>query len=262
MDVLRKELEQIYSSQHLEDESLDVAIVEMCKRKAESVASVTDACLVVTDAARDFCYLYAGGIAPLLDIGNETFTYKEISSSDEDLIYNRLHPEDLVEKRMLEYEYFKFVNSMSAVEKIRYKAMCRIRIKDKDGKYVVLDNSTQILQPSPNGKIWLILCTYDLSPDQNINGSINAYIKNNRSGEIISLSFDEKKDKLLTTREKEILSLVREGKLSKEIAAILGISKNTVDRHRQNILEKLCVGNSFEAVIAATSMGLLAEKHG
>jgi DNA-binding CsgD family transcriptional regulator len=61
----------------------------------------------------------------------------------------------------------------------------------------------------------------------------------------------------LTDREKEILLLIKEGKLSKQIAEILGISIHTVNRHRQNILERLSVGNSVEALTAAISMRLL-----
>ncbi|MDE7136286.1 MAG: helix-turn-helix transcriptional regulator, partial [Muribaculaceae bacterium] len=82
-------------------------------------------------------------------------------------------------------------------------------------------------------------------------------IINNRTGEIIVLSFGEKKKHVLTDREKEILLLIKDGNPSKKIADILGISIHTVNRHRQNIIEKLSVGNSIEAISAATSMGLL-----
>lgn len=43
----------------------------------------------------------------------------------------------------------------------------------------------------------------------------------------------------LTTRELELLPLLADGLQSHEIAERLFISKNTVDRHRQNILAKL-----------------------
>lgn len=257
MDVLRKELDQIYSSQHLESEILDREEIEHCKHMAESMVSVNNACLVITDASCDYCYLFGGNLASLLGIGESPWLYKEISSSDEDIIYNRLHPEDLVEKRMLEYEFFKYVDALSAGEKTKYKATCRIRIKDKNDRYLVIDNSTQILRPSPNGKIWLILCSYDLSPIQDFGNGICPHIKNNLTGEIINLSFSEKKSLILSEREKEILLLIKEGKPSKQIADILKISVHTVNRHRQNIIEKLSVGNSVEAITAATSMGLL-----
>ena len=257
MDVLRKELNQIYSSQHLENEILDIDEIDRCKKMADSMVSVTNACCVITDAAHDYCYLFGGELASLLGIADEPCVYKEICSSDEDVIYTRLHPEDLVEKRMLEYEYFKFVDTLSPEEKLRYKATCRIRVKDNEGNYRILDNSTQILKPSPLGKIWLILCCYDLSPYQMDDNGINARIKNNHSGEIIKLSFADRKGSILTEREKEILMLIKDGKPSKLRADALGISIHTVNRHRQNILERLSVGNSVEAIMAATSMGIL-----
>lgn len=256
MDILRKELEQIYSSQHLDQEIINAREIECCKNIAGNIITVTNACCVITDAARDYCYLYCGELASLLGM-EEAPVYKEIGSSDEDIIYNRIHPEDLVEKRMLEYEFFKFVNPLPAREKLLYKATCRIRIKDNKECFRVFDNSTQIMRPSPTGKIWLILCCYDLSSCQEAVTGINPRIRNNHSGEIISYSFSDKKKHILTDREKEILLLVREGKPSKQIADILGISIHTVNRHRQNILERLSVGNSVEALTAAISMGLL-----
>lgn len=258
MDILRKELNQIYLSQALDRETLDPQEIEICRHIAESVAKVSNACCVITDASQDRCHLFAGNLAIFLGLSNsEPFLSRMIDSSDEDIIYTRIHPEDLVEKRMLEYEYFKFVDVLPPEEKLGYKATCRIRIKDKNGNYITLDNSTQIMKTSPSGKIWLILCCYDLSPVQEMTNGIDAHIKNNKTGDILPLVFSDKKNHILTTREKEILLLVKEGRPSKQIAGILGISINTVSRHRQNILEKLSVGNSLEAVTAATSMGLI-----
>lgn len=258
MDILRKELNQIYLSQALDRETLDPQEIATCRHIAESVARVSNACCVITDASQNRCHLFAGDLAQLLGISeSEPFLSRMIDSSDEDIIYTRIHPEDLVEKRMLEYEYFKFVDVMPPHEKIGYKATCRIRIKDKSENYITLDNSTQIMKTSPSGKIWLILCCYDLSPVQGMINGIDAHIKNNKTGEISSLVFSDRKNHILTAREKEILLLVKEGRPSKQISGILGISINTVNRHRQNILEKLSVGNSMEAVTAAISMGLL-----
>lgn len=45
----------------------------------------------------------------------------------------------------------------------------------------------------------------------------------------------------LTTREREILHWVREGKRDPEIGIILGISPRTVSHHVESILRKLCV---------------------
>lgn len=69
--------------------------------------------------------------------------------------------------------------------------------------------------------------------------------------------FSEEHRNILSEREKEILRCIRKGLSSKEIAAALYISVNTVNRHRQNILEKLSVSNSIEACRAAELMKLL-----
>lgn len=257
MDILRKEINQIYEVQHLEKEILDRVSIENAKDTAENLAKVTGGCAVITDISSDKCYIQSNYLGALLGLYDSPGVYKEEDSSDEDEIYGRIHPEDLVEKRMLEYEFFKMIHSLDESDKTSYRATCRIRMRDHNNKYIVVDNSTQALTLSPNGKIWLILCCYSLSPQQNFGIDIEPHIVNTHNGEIISLDFKEKRKLILTDREKEILNLIREGKASKNIADILGISIHTVNRHRQNIIEKLSVGNSIEAICAATSMGLL-----
>lgn len=61
----------------------------------------------------------------------------------------------------------------------------------------------------------------------------------------------------LTGRELEILTLVGEGKTSKEIAEDLFISENTVRNHVRNILDKLGMKSRFEAVNWAYREGLI-----
>jgi DNA-binding CsgD family transcriptional regulator len=55
----------------------------------------------------------------------------------------------------------------------------------------------------------------------------------------------------LTRREREILSLVAEGKTSREIAAALVVSPHTVRKHIEHILEKLDVPTRSAAVARA-----------
>jgi len=55
----------------------------------------------------------------------------------------------------------------------------------------------------------------------------------------------------------EILGLVGAGKTSKEIAADLYISENTVRNHVRNILDKVGLKSRFEAVTWAQREGLI-----
>ncbi len=61
----------------------------------------------------------------------------------------------------------------------------------------------------------------------------------------------------LTKREIEVLTLVIEGRSSKEVADMLYVSKRTVDFHLANIYEKLQVSNRVQAFRRATRLGLI-----
>lgn len=56
---------------------------------------------------------------------------------------------------------------------------------------------------------------------------------------ITTLDTTSKEEIILSSREKEILRLIGEGKTSIEIAETLFIGKSTVDTHRKNILKKI-----------------------
>jgi DNA-binding NarL/FixJ family response regulator len=62
---------------------------------------------------------------------------------------------------------------------------------------------------------------------------------------------------ILTPRELEILKLIAEAHTSKEIAEQLFISIKTVDRHRQNILDKLGMRDRVELTRYAIRRGLI-----
>lgn len=61
---------------------------------------------------------------------------------------------------------------------------------------------------------------------------------------------------LLTPREIEIISLIKNGSSSKEIAVGLKLSKKTIDVHRYNILRKLRLKNSAQLVMYVNKSGL------
>jgi two-component system response regulator NreC len=61
----------------------------------------------------------------------------------------------------------------------------------------------------------------------------------------------------LSEREQEVLRLVAEGLLNKDIGERLGISPKTVARHRENIMRKLNLHNRTELVKYAIKMGLI-----
>jgi DNA-binding NarL/FixJ family response regulator len=63
---------------------------------------------------------------------------------------------------------------------------------------------------------------------------------------------------LLTTREREVLQLLAEGKSNKEVAAILNLSLYTVETHRGNILQKLNLHSVAELILYAVRKGVIS----
>jgi DNA-binding NarL/FixJ family response regulator len=88
-----------------------------------------------------------------------------------------------------------------------------------------------------------------LSPE--IAGATN---RGERTGEQAE---DDDKYKKLSAREIQVLRLVALGKSNKEIAALLGLSANTVAVHRTNLMATLDVHKAAELVHIAVKKGLI-----
>lgn len=61
----------------------------------------------------------------------------------------------------------------------------------------------------------------------------------------------------LTTRERDVLTLVAEGLSSKQIAEHLSIGRRTVETHRERLMDKLDVRNAVGLVRTALARGLV-----
>lgn len=62
---------------------------------------------------------------------------------------------------------------------------------------------------------------------------------------------------LLTPRERQVLQLVAEGKATKEIASLLGISVKTAETHRSHLMAKLDLHETASLVRYAVRAGLI-----
>ena len=62
----------------------------------------------------------------------------------------------------------------------------------------------------------------------------------------------------LTDRERQVLQLIAEGKTTKEIAVILGVSVKTAESHRSSLMGKLDIHSTAEVVRYAIRRGLVA----
>ncbi|MBL7064930.1 MAG: response regulator transcription factor [Anaerolineae bacterium] len=67
---------------------------------------------------------------------------------------------------------------------------------------------------------------------------------------------------LLTSRQREVLQLIAEGRTRQEISEILCISPKTVARHRENLMAKLGFQDEVELVKFALRIGLFTDSTG
>ena len=75
--------------------------------------------------------------------------------------------------------------------------------------------------------------------------------------DFVDRSSEEDQFEVLTPRELEVLKLIAEANTSKDIAEQLVISVKTVERHRQNILDKLGMRDRVELTRYAIRRGLI-----
>src|SRR5690625_7611895 len=114
----------------------------------------------------------------------------------------------------------------------------------------------EVLASDFHGNIWLALSLVNVSPYPAAREPLSCRLVNPRTGKVTSFSTVDSCFQL-TRREKEILFLISGGRVSKQISSQLNIIIHTVNTHRQNIIEKMDVSNTTEAVQMASRMGIL-----
>ncbi len=101
-----------------------------------------------------------------------------------------------------------------------------------------VEAARRIRKSSASTEILILSIHYS---DQLIREIVDAGVR----GYIVKSDSDRER---LTSREREIVQLLAEGKSSKEVAASLGISVKTAETHRANIMRKLDLHSVSELV--------------
>ena len=189
----------------------------------------------------------AGSFAVFLSdrFGHYYYVTEYIEPPQELNIEKLVHPDDLEVVRRIDKKVWEFLDTLPEEEKLTYKYIYEMRVLDR-GKYVRMIYQTRLLAFKDDN--FLAMGMIDLAPEQSANTSVRFQIKNCLTDEVVPFTIESATDVLLTPREREVLALAKEGMFSKEISEKLNISIHTVNRHRQNILEKLQVDNIIEAI--------------
>jgi Response regulator containing a CheY-like receiver domain and an HTH DNA-binding domain len=234
-------------------EDLDYSILEKHKPHLQKLADIGNSVISIFDACEKKHAFYSSNAGSMLG-----YVTEEIEEGGELFLDTKIHPDDSLMLLQNSISIFKLYLNFSEDEKINHKLINEYRILNASNQYVRVIEQHQALELDRYGNLWLAMSILDISPDQNINEGIKSQVLNFRTGKFIPLfQTEEKMTPALTQREIQILKLVKEGFLSKEISDKLAISLHTVNTHRQRVLEKLGVNNSIEAVILASRLGLI-----
>lgn len=245
--------EQLWAKQQIS--SLDVDYDFWNKRRAsiEEFSQMSHSCIFTVDVFKERYDFASDNFAHIF--GYNPVWIKTIRKQG-DLLEERIHPDDRAQLIECQIEHGQFIYSLPPEERNDYQQVFQMRMLNARQQYVNVISRHQVIQKDKNGKAWIIMGVMDLAPDQTPADRIKRTVINRKTGEILQpvVLLAEQQ---LTQREKEILTLIRQGFLSKEIAYKLNLSIYTVNNHRKNILAKLNAGNVIEAINKAESFGLL-----
>lgn len=233
--------------------NFDYSFIKTEKIFWEQLSKIGNSVVVVMDIHNDKPLFISQSLFNSLGLTASLF-----SENISEALNRYIHPSDL--QLLIERKFYNlcFLFDLPISQKLDYKEIYQYRIKSAD-RYVWVIEQQQVIHLDEYENIRITLSVVDISPNQGDDNKFASDILNYKTGQILSLDKTPPiRTVLLTEREAEILKMIQNGFLSKEISDKLSISFHTVNTHRQNILKKLKANNSLEAISYAKKLGLLS----
>jgi len=189
----------------------------------------------------------------------DVFGFPSKKNEEMDHVWYRkhFHPNDSI-INISGIKVVEYLKGIPIEKRKNYKLIHNFRIKNESGQWIRLIVQNFILELSNSGTPWIDLKLCDLAPVQDLNQPAFSMYREIDTGKVI-FTLEGKNDlsDQISKREIEVLELVSEGMRSKEIAEKLFISENTVNNHRRNVIRKMGVSNTTEAIKLGIKMGLI-----
>lgn len=226
-------------------------LTEYC-HTAKIIAESQGGIAVISDFVENRSYIYTGSFGRVVGIS----PYTELESAFEDIIFSLIDHNDLLDRHVLELRFVELIKSIPCDQRHNFIQSSKLNLRFRGREFPII-HQTHYLEVTQNGNINIGLCTY-IPIGVCRNNAFEGEIINLATGEIVGSDLlNTISDNILSPREKEVLALLSKGLSSKQISEALYISLNTVYRHRQNILSRLNVANTAEAVKIGLKMGLI-----
>lgn len=241
-----KKLNQLLKSQSFNGGTIDVS---QLLDYAKNISQIENVTVVVSDMRCGISRIFPGKFGIVLGVSN----YVEENSIWEKAILNLMTEKQREEKYFAELRFFNFLRHVPRHVRPDYYLVSKLRMKAATGDTIDVIHRMYYIYADDSETVTHALCLYGRPTFDFIgkNRIVNSFTG---ISEELTASGDSS---ILSRREKQVLTLIDSGKRSYEIADILSISKNTVSRHRQQILAKLQVKNSMEACRIAKTMKII-----
>ena len=250
INEIEKTVINILPTSSIEFDEIDYSILEKRKNDWIKLSEVTHSIVLVFDCYTNKFVFVSDNIPKLYGLDS-----RRLFIHGHQPVIEVIHPDDIDYGLLVRKKIYSILRSFSNEEKRNYKAIHEMRIRNMRGEYIRIIEQEQVLELDKSGNIWLMLSVIDVDASHE-SEIIKSHLYNFKTGEQIFIDLSDTLDEPLTNRELEVLRFMKKGLLSKEIAEALKVSINTVNSHRQNILQKLKANNSIEAVNFAQRLGL------
>ena len=254
INEIEKKVINILPTSSIEFDEIDYSILEKRKNDWIKLSEVTHSIVLVFDCYTNKFVFVSDNIPKLYGLDS-----RRLFIHGHQPVIEVIHPDDIDYGLLVRKKIYSILRSFSNEEKRNYKAIHEMRIRNMRGEYIRIIEQEQVLELDKSGNIWLMLSVIDVDASHE-SEIIKSHLYNFKTGEQIFIDLSDTLDEPLTNRELEVLRFMKKGLLSKEIAETLKVSINTVNSHRQNILQKLKANNSIEAVNFAQRLGLFNKR--
>ena len=250
IEEIEKQIINLLPTSNILLDEVDYSILEERKKDWKKLSEVTHSIVLAFDCYTNKFVFVSDNIPELYGLDSHRFFI-----DGHQPVVEVIHPDDIYYGLLVRKKIYSILSSFSNEEKMNYKAIHEMRVRNLRGEYIRIIEQEQIVELDKSGNVWLMLSVIDVDASHE-SEIIKSHLYNFKTGEQIFIDLSDTLDEPLTNRELEVLRLMKQGLLSKEIANTLKVSINTVNTHRQNILQKLKAKNSIEAVNFAQRLGL------
>ena len=250
---LQVRFKQLLDNQTISPENIDYSILNYHIRLLEHIALVENSSLTIYDIFQKRYVFVRNRFRELIDYDDEKAAEEGYS-----FFFRLMHPDDISFVLDTCIRAIEFMMEVPAEQRKNFKTVFEFRLRNNHGKYIRFIQQMVNLELDLKGNMWLILILMDVNPNQQDDKLLLRSTMNMKTGKVYQFTeVGNEKQSQLSKREIEILGLIAKGLASKEIAEQLYLSVNTVNNHRQRIIEKMDVNNTSEALTYAMRIGII-----